>query len=44
MKNLIERDIYTTDKKDRTECFDEDLFPSRMKHCTREHRFGIGLK
>src|SRR5919108_3723359 len=32
LKNLMEK-ICTTDRKDRTECFDDDHFPCRKKNC-----------
>jgi putative transposase len=41
LKNLMEK-ICTTDRKDRTECFDDDHFPCRKKNCNSPSMFGIG--
>ena len=37
LKNLMEEDLYNRDKRENTECFDDDHFPCTKQNCNRQH-------
>jgi hypothetical protein len=40
LKNLMEEDLYNRDKRENTECFDDDHFPCTKQNCNRDSMFG----